>query len=85
MKVYIVNKESIAIGDKFTVPLKGFKEEEEAIKYMNLCIEEILRNDPEFRLRVVSDKNKSIYIEDDYWPDGKSFWYIFYISTVEVF
>lgn len=85
MKVYIVNKECIAIGDKCTIPLKGFKEEKEAIKYMNLCIEEILRNDKEFKLQIIDEKHKVIYIEDDYWPDGKSVWYIFYISTVEVF
>lgn len=83
MKVYIVNKENCNCDDGY--PLKGFKKEEEAIKYMNLCIEEILRNDKALKLQIVSERNKSIYVENNYFDDGKDFIYIFYISTVEVF
>ena len=85
MKVYIVNKESGAVTDTYTVPLKGFKEEKEAIKYMSLCVEEILRRSEDFKLQVIDDKHKIIYVEDEYGPNGKRIWYTFYINTVEVF
>lgn len=83
MKVYIVNKENCNCDNGY--PLKGFKKEEEAIKYMNLCIEEVLRNDNELKLQVVTERNKSIYVENDNFDDGKEYLYIFWISTVEVF
>ena len=81
MKVYIVNKEDTY--HNYTLPLKGYKKEEEAVKYMNLCAEEILRDNLGMKLVSVNDQNRSLYYEED--DEDKDFRYIFYISTVEVF
>ena len=81
MKVYIVNKEDTY--NNYTLPLKGYKKEEEAVKYMNLCAEEILRDNLGMKLVSVNDQNRSLYYEED--DEDKDFRYIFYISTVEVF
>ena len=81
MKVYIVNKEDTY--HNYTLPLKGYKKEEEAVKYMNLCAEEILRDNLGMKLIVVNDRNRSLYYEED--GEDKDFRYIFYISSVEVF
>ena len=81
MKVYIVNKEDTY--HDYTLPLKGYKKKEEAVKYMNLCAEEILRDNLGMKLVAVNDRNRSLYYEED--DEDKDFRYIFYISTVEVF
>lgn len=81
MKVYIVVKEDTY--HDYTLPLKGYKKEEEAVKYMNLCAEEILRDNLGMKLVAVNDRNRSLYYEED--DEDKDFRYIFYISTVEVF